>query len=251
MNLNELLSTEEIHEKNFFDSFKKAWEALKNKNKFFGWIKKLEMIQESPENKILEKENFESKDVELTVKDVIKDLFTSWFHFEDVQFQKNSMIQKASADLFIGDKIIKKMPLTELIALEKRLIEIRKVVEQAPILDASYEWTKSIARNDVWIISQPKITTKTERIQYPFVLYEATENHPAQIDVIGKDEIVGSYTTVSFSGTITGIQKKDLIKKIDDLIIEVKKSKIKATETSISDVQISVLLNDYFFGESK
>ena len=41
------------------------------------------------------------------------------------------------------------------------------------------------------------------------------------------------------------------MQSFNDLIIEVKKSKIKATETSISDVQISDLLNDYFFGESK
>ena len=203
------------------------------------------MIKDGPENDALEKSGGDNRDVVTTVGETLGYLFEHWEKFEDTQFKKNITNQKATASLNIGEVGIAEVPVDELMGLETRLTKLREIFHQIPTLDATKEWQKSNVREGVWIASSPDVTTKTERIISPVVLYEATKEHPAQIEKVTRDEIVGTFTTVNFSGAATSLQKAMALRRIDELISEVKKARMRANSINVVDKKIGQVLADY------
>lgn len=245
MRLHELLAIEKNQQTQLNTLLSDTQGKFSRDHYFKGWVKSLKMIQDSPENDVIEKAGSETKDVITTVEETLGYLFDHWSRYEDTQIRKNVTNQKATANLPIGDVMIDDVPVDELMGLETRLTKIRDIFQQIPTLDASREWQKSTVREGVWIASRPDVTTKTERVITPVVLYEATKEHPAQIEKINKDEVVGTFTTVSFSGAITSLQKANALKRIDDLISEVKKSRMRANTKEVVTTTIGSILTKY------
>lgn len=212
---------------------------------FKGFIKNLKMIRESPENEALEKSGTDSRDVITTVGETLEYLFETWADYEDTQFRKNLTNQKASASFMIGDVLIEDVPVDELMGLESRLAKIREIFHQAPTLDASREWLPSTVRTGVWIAAKPDVTTKTEKAIVPVVLYEATKEHPAKVETVNKEEVVGTYTTVTFSGAARSLQKANALKRIDDLLIEIKKARMRANMKEVVNAEIGKTIVKY------
>lgn len=245
MRLHELLAIEKNHQTQFNTLIQDTQNKFGRDHYFKGWVKSLKMIQDSPENEAIEKAGSETKDVVTTVGETLDYLFDHWARYEDTQIRKNITNQKATTNLPIGDTVIDDVPVDELMGLETRLTKIREIFQQIPTLDASREWQKSTVREGVWIASRPDVTTKTERVITPVVLYEATKEHPAQIDKVSKDEVVGSFTTVSFSGAITSLQKATALKRIDDLLGETKKARMRANMKEVVNASIGSVLAKY------
>lgn len=245
MRLHELLAIEKNQQTQFTTLIQDTQNKFGRDHYFKGWVKSLKMIQDSPENEAIEKAGSETKDVVTTVNETLEYLFERWASYEDTQIRKNTTNQKATTSLPIGDTVIDDVPVDELMGLETRLTKIREIFQQIPTLDASREWQKSTVREGVWIASRPDVTTKTERVITPVVLYEATKEHPAQIEKISKDEVVGSFTTVSFSGAITSLQKANALKRIDDLLGEVKKARMRANMKEVVNASIGSVLAKY------
>jgi hypothetical protein len=78
----------------------------------------------------------------------------------------------------------------------------------------------------------PEFGTKTEKIMVPVILAEATDKHPAQVKESTRDNIVGKFTTVKRSGAATAIQKAEAIKLVDELLVEIKKARMRANDTT-------------------
>lgn len=238
MRLHELLSIEKNKLTQWSTLVQDTLAKFGKEHFFKGFIKSLKMIKESPENEAIEKSGTETKDVVTTVGDTLSYLFEHWADYEDVQFRKNVSNQKAVASIQIGEKVIDKIPVDELMGLESRIARIRDIFQNIPTLDASREWRKSTVRDGVWITANADVTTKTEKVIVPVVLYEATKDFAAQVEKISRDEVVGTYTTVLFSGAITSLQKSQLLKRIDDLIGEVKKARMRANSVQVEMVSI-------------
>lgn len=251
MKLHEILAIEKTQLTQFTTLVTDTLNKFGRDHYFKGWVKSLKMIQDSPENEAVEKAGSETKDVVTTVGETLEYLFDNWARYEDTQIRKNVTNQKATTNLPIGDTVIDDVPVDELMGLETRLTKIREIFQHIPTLDASREWQKSTVREGVWIASRPDVTTKTERVITPVVLYEATKEHPAQIEKISKDEVVGTFTTVTFSGTITSLQKANALKRIDDLISEVKKARMRANTVNVVEKKIGQILADYLLSPLK
>lgn len=245
MRLHELLAIEKTQLTQFTTLVTDTLSKFGRDHYFKGWVKSLKMIQDNPENDAIEKAGSETKDVVTTVGETLEYLFDNWARYEDTQIRKNVTNQKATTSLPIGDTVIDDVPVDELMGLETRLTKIREIFQQIPTLDASREWQKSTVREGVWIASRPDVTTKTERVITPIVLYEATKEHPAQIDKVNKDEVVGTFTTVSFSGAITSLQKANALKRIDDLLGETKKARMRANMKEVVNTSIGSTLSKY------
>lgn len=245
MRLHELLAIEKNKLTQWTTLVQETLKKFDKEHLFKGFIKSLKMLKDSPENEAIEKAGRESRDVVTTVEETLAYLFDHWADYEDIQFKKNLTNQKAKASIQIGETKIDNVPVDELMGLENRLAKIRDIFQSIPTLDASREWQKSTVREGVWIASNPDVTTKTEKVTTPIVLYEATKDHPAKVETITKDEPVGTYTTVSFSGTITSIQKAAVLKRIDDLVGEVKQARMRANCEGVVNDQIGRALADY------
>ena len=247
MKLHELLSIEKNQLTQFTTLVQDTLNKFGKEHFFRGWVKSLKMIKEGPENEALEKSGGDNRDVVTTVAETLNYLFEHWAKYEDTQIRKNTTNQKATSSITIGDSVIDDVPVDELMGLETRLTKIREIFQQIPTLDATKEWQKSSVREGVWIASRPDVTTKTERVITPVVLYEATKEFAAQIDKITRDEVVGTFTTVNFSGAATSLQKANALRRIDDLISEVKKARMRANSVNVTDKKIGQVLADYLF----
>jgi ABC-type sulfate transport system substrate-binding protein len=86
--------------------------------------------------------------------------------------------------------------------------------------------------------SAPTQTTKTRKVHKPITLYPATEQHPAQTQLIQVDETIGTWDTVHFSGAVTAGRKKVLQERVRALLKAVKFAREEANtvETSNHDV---------------
>jgi hypothetical protein len=113
-------------------------------------------------------------------------------------------------------------------------------MESMPTLNAAVSWSEDAqsGRKGQWVIDQPEITTKTEKVTTPVILYAATDKHPAQIKEVTVDKTIGTFRLIKTCGAATSAQKAEVLSVIDDLISEVKQSRMRANSVEASTDRI-------------
>lgn len=244
--LHELLATE----KNFTSQVNKLQlETLQkfDKDHFFkGHIKTLKMLKDAPNNEQLELAGSEKKELVTTVKQTLDYLLGFWVKAEDLQATKNVTNQSAIANVEInGEILLSNLPVDELMGLEARLLDLRKVFEKMPTLDASKTWTSSSVSDGAWEATMADVTVKTEKVVTPVVLYEATKEHPAQVKEVSKDDVVGTFTTKHFSGAATSLQKAQYLERLDILLVEIKRARMRANTVVLQNATVGKSVVDF------
>src|SRR5215831_14089262 len=143
----------------------------------------------------------ESTKVQVKAEDIIRqtvDVLTKLF---DVTATKDWTNCKAKADVVVdGRTLLTHVPATYLLFLEKQLVDLHTFIKKLPVLDASETWIFD-ASADCWA-TEPVQTAKTKKIPRNHVKAEATDTHPAQVEVYYEDVVVGYWKTVKFSGAL-------------------------------------------------
>jgi hypothetical protein len=248
--LHELLAAEKTPTGAWNQLMEDTLKKFKNVSHFFdGHSKSLKMIEDSPSNTAVEAQAREEKPVTTTVYETLEYALDIFGKAEDLQYQKNATNRKASGTvMWRGVALLTEVPVDELLGLEARLTKLRTIYAEIPTLDATKHWTPATNINaHVWQTQYPEETTKTEKQVIPIVLKDATKEHPAQVQAIQKDVVVGTFTTMKRSGAATALQKAEAIKRIDDLLVEIKQARMRANETvvevgRVSDVLLPILL---------
>lgn len=251
--LHELLAAEKTPKAAWNVLLEETKKKFKNTANYFdGHSKSLSMIEDTPANKHTEAQNREEKPVVTTVYDTLEYALDLFGKHEDLQFQKNSTNRQAGGTvMWRGQPLLQNVPVDELLGLEARLTELRKLYEDVPTLDASKYWTPDATTGShVWRTKHPEETTKTEKILVPIELSPATGQHPAQVQAIPKDMVVGKFSTVRRSGSATALQKAESLKRVDELLVEIKQARMRSNETlvevgKISDVILPLLLEPF------
>lgn len=241
--LHELLAAEKtaLHQR---DQMTKDTENkfAKGEQYFSGLTKRLKLMGDAPENADIERAQAQDKALPTTVVATLDYYLNIWASTEDLLFQKNLTNTKALASIeFKGATIAENVPVDELMGLEARLEKLRGLLTQMPTLDASKEWEQDpqAAQPGTWKAVHDIVTTKTEKVVTPIVLYPATDKHPAQIDKVTNDKVIGTFTTQTLSGAVTAIQKANTLSLIDELLIEVKKARTRANSTEVQNDKIA------------
>jgi hypothetical protein len=189
----------------------------------------------------------ESKLVNYRVSDAIResvDTLTTLFDIVATQDRANCL---ANADVVVGEKtILVGVPVTHLLFLEKQLVDIHTLVDKLPALDPSEEWEFS-AEADCYA-TKPHETTRTKKIPKAFVKYEATKEHPAQVETFHEDVLVGYWETIKFSGAIPESEKRAMLTRIRKLQDAVKAAREEANGMEITQYQVGSKIFDYLFG---
>ena len=213
---------------------------------FSGHVKTLRMLADSPENAALEAAARDEKALPTTVVETLQYALNFWAQAEDVIFAKNLTNQSANSDLlFRGAVLVPNVPVDELLGLENRLETLRNVIGATPTLDASKEWSPaSSGRTGAYDADSTEVTSKTEKVMTAVVLYEATDKHPAQIERVTGDKVVGTFTRKVTSGAATTKQKADAIAIIDELLVETKQARQRANSVEASTDRIGSTITD-------
>ncbi len=170
----------------------------------------------------------ETMRVQNTTSDVLSEVQKALIELFDVTLQKDVANLTALADIKLdnGTAIATKVPATNLLFLEKQLTDVKTFVSNLPELDPAESWT--FDQNASLYKSEPQKTNRTKKIQRPIVLYDATEKHPAQTQLITEDTVVGLYTQTKMSGAIPLPNKRAMLVRVDELLRAVQRAREEA-----------------------
>ncbi|GER92217.1 hypothetical protein KDW_63790 [Dictyobacter vulcani] len=188
----------------------------------------------------------ESTRVQIRAEEVIhatSELLTKLF---DVVATKDWANCQAKADVVIDGKVLlSQAPATYLLFLEKQLVDVHTFIKKLPVLDASELWTFDQSA-DCWA-TEPVQTVKTKKIPRNHVKAEATEKHPAQVEVYYEDVVVGNWRTIKFSGALPARRVHELLNRVEKLQEAVKFAREEANNQEVTELKIGATIFTYLF----
>jgi hypothetical protein len=189
----------------------------------------------------------ESKRVQVRARDAINDVKATLARLLDVTATKDTTNCAAKADLVVdGNSLAKDLPVTYLLFLEKQLGELKTFLGRLPTLDPAEIWSFDQV-TDCWA-TEPAQTVRTKKVPRNHVLAEATDKHPAQVQVYHEDVVVGRWTTTKFSGALPAKEVGELQTRLGKLADAVKYARESANSTPVTDVKPGDAILGYLFG---
>ncbi|OUL17615.1 hypothetical protein BV378_38280 [Nostoc sp. RF31YmG] len=189
----------------------------------------------------------ESKSLQFKAEELLKQYEQAakeLFNFAATQDFANT---QAKVDVAIGGTtILKDVPVTYLLFLEKQIEELRSLLAKLPVLDVSEEWQLDQQR-DCWA-TLPKRTTKTKQITKAVVLYEATKEHPAQVKEASEQVPEGIWTTIKLSGALSQSRVNQLKERLDTLERAIIFAREQANSIEVEKKNVSDAIFGYLFG---
>jgi hypothetical protein len=180
-------------------------------------------------------------------EDVLRDTATSLTRLFDVTATKDWSNRDARADITVdGTTLLTGVPVSYLLFLEKQLAELGASVRKLPVLDAAESWSLDPS-TDSWK-TEPVRTVRTKKVPRNHVKAEATEQHPAQVEVYYEDIPVGQWTTVKFSGALPARRVNELLDRVEKLQHAVKFAREEANSVEVTDQQVGDVVFGYLFG---
>jgi hypothetical protein len=189
----------------------------------------------------------ESKLVQVRVKEELKQLHEALSELFDTTATKEWANQQAKADVAIdGVVLVAGAPVSYLLFLEKQLAQLMDIARALPTLDPSDKWGWD-PNTDAYA-TEPIKTTRTKKIPRNHVKAEATEHHPAQVEVFQEDVIVGTWNTIKFSGALPAIEVKAMVQRVEKLQRAVQFAREEANSMEIERQKVAAKVLDYILG---
>jgi hypothetical protein len=153
---------------------------------------------------------------------------------------------QAKGDVVVdGHPLLKGVPVTHLLFLEKQLTDLRTFVEALPVLDPAEEWEY---RADVdGYVSRPSRANRTKKVPKNHVKYEATKEHPAQVEMYMEDVWVGTWSTTRFSGAIPAATRNAMLERVRKLVDAVKVAREEANGLEVKPQKVGAAVLGYVF----
>lgn len=189
----------------------------------------------------------ESTRVQLKVGDVLEQVANTLTRLFDLTLTKDSANQQAKADIVLSGGVVlaKDVPVSYLLFLEKQLTDLGTFVAKLPLLDPSEKWDWDETTDS--FATEPSQTVKTKKIPRNHVLAEATDRHPAQVQVFTEDSLVGYWTTVKYSGALPAHEVNNMKTRVTILAEAVKVAREAANSIEVVDRKIAGAVFSYLF----
>lgn len=135
------------------------------------------------------------------------------------------------------------VPVSTLLFLEKQLTNLHTIVEKLPELDPAEDWRWD-DNASAWA-SAKTTTVRSKKVPRNHVLAEATDKHPAQVQVWHEDVPVGYWDTVKFSGAIPADRKRQILARLTEVREAVKMAREEANAVPVQDTNVANALFNY------
>lgn len=189
----------------------------------------------------------ESTRVQVNVSDVLGDVSKTLTRLFDLVLTQDVANCGAAADVVVdGAPLLRDVPVTYLLFLEKQLNDLHTFVDKLPVLDPAETWTFS-PEIDCYA-SNPVETVRSKKVPRNHVKAEATDKHPAQVEVYTEDVPVGNWTTVRHSGALPATRVKELRERVMKLQHAVKFAREQANASAVVDQKAGEAVFGYLFG---
>ena len=192
----------------------------------------------------------ESQKIQATAEQMLQKAASVMTELFDVTAAKDFANCGAKADVTIdGVDLLKDIPVTFLLFLEKQATDLATFISKIPTLDTTQDW---LYDNAVGFHKTGTVESfRTKKVQRPIVKYDAVikdgQALPAQTEMITEDIVVGTWTQVRQSGAIPADRKEKLQDRVEKLRKAIKMAReeansIKAEERKIGEKIFSFLL---------
>lgn len=244
--LHEILAVENDLEKVATNVIEEAKNTFNKKaNLFQGQVKTAEMFDDdtpAPAPEVIK--------LEETVPSKLRYVGKAVARWLDVVLQKEATNQKAVADLVVdGQVLATAVPATFLLGLENKVKRLRDMYLQIPTLQPGIRWEPAPNEGEnVFAAADPIERFITQKQTKSTVLYEATKEHPAQIDKWSEDVKVGRYLIAPTSGMITPAHKAEILDRLDRLAQGAKAARMRANSAEVEKITIGQTLVDFING---
>lgn len=193
----------------------------------------------------------EQKDIQSTITGEIDWIKPSLAKALDVAYQVDVANTEAKADVVTEDDVIllKDVPATTLLQLEKRVAEWKNLIDSIPTLDPAKGFQVDEARGRGYYRARDVTKPRTKKVPEVITLAPATHEHPAQVQLIQLDKPIGTILEQEWSSLITPAKKAELLDRVETLMRAVSKARAKANEHSIdvANKKIGAELLDFVF----
>jgi len=188
----------------------------------------------------------ESNKVQMTADEIIRKTTEVLTKLFDITATKDWTNCNAKADVVVDDQILlNQVPVSYLLFLEKQLTDLHAFIKKLPTLDPSETWNFD-PNSDCWA-TEPVQTLKTFKMPRNHVKAEATEHHPAQVEVYYEDVTIGYWRTVKFSGALPAQRIHELINRLEKLQQAVKFAREEANGTEAEEQRVGAQIFQYLF----
>jgi len=178
----------------------------------------------------------ESTKVQVRADEIVSRTVETLTKLFDVTATKDWANCHAKANVEVdGQLLLRDVPVTYLLFLEKQLVDLHTFVKKLPVLDPSESWVRD-ASTDTWA-TEASVTVKTKKVPRNHVKAEATEKHPAQVEVYYEDVIVGTWRTVKFSGALPAARQNELLERVERLQEAIKLAREEANAAEAKEVK--------------
>lgn len=243
--LHEILAVESSLEKAANNLTQESVRTFGKENLFSGEVKSLEMFRDDDRHL----DSTEYRKLETTVLENLEYLIKPVGDHLDVVLQKDLANQDARADLTLDDGtvLVEQVPATFLLGLETKLNKLREMYLQIPTLEPGIDWVKDeLEREGVYKARNDIVAYRTKKDIEFKVAYEATKEHPAQVQPIDVTVNVGKIITKKWSGKLSPLEKANMITRIDTLLKATKRARMRANEQKVNtDAKIGAKLLNY------
>lgn len=152
----------------------------------------------------------------------------------------------ASAAIVIdGTALTKEVPVTTLMYLEKWIGHLRDFVRALPTTDTVNEWTWSADRGVYESAEKQRVKTRKEQV--PVVMYDATPEHPAQVELVGRDVVEGFWKERLFSSALSPEAKRSMLESVEALNVAVRQARERANAQEVEAKEIGASLLGFVF----
>jgi hypothetical protein len=188
----------------------------------------------------------ERKSVQLKVNELIANVSRDLVEMFDVVATQDWANSLAKANVVVdGRTLAKDVPVTHLLFLEKQLVDLKTFIDALPVLDSAEEWEYR-PETDCYV-SAPSKSNRTKKVPRNHVKYEATKEHPAQVEMYMEDVWVGTWTTTKFSGAIPAAAKNAMVERVRKLADAVKSAREEANGIEVKPQKVGDALLSYLF----
>lgn len=192
----------------------------------------------------------EQLDLQTTVQRELAWIGTILIPAIDTAYAIDEANTQARADLELEDGTIlmRNMPATALLQLEKRVAELQTLVASVPTLDPAKGFSLDPAKGPGIYKARETLSTRTRKTQQVLTLAPATDKHPAQVQLVPADVPVGTVQTLEWSGLITPADKASMLERVESLSRAVKKARSRANQADVPHAEIGAKLLAFVFG---
>jgi hypothetical protein len=221
----------------------------KKADHFMGQVRKVEMYAD-------DRQGENTTDIKEVVETVDAKLDHVWGALSpalDLTMAKenSNTSTEARADVIVnGEVILAGLPATALLALEKRVGQIKNLYAAIPTLDPSVNWVldEAAALPGTFRTAYPQEAQKTEKTLEHKVLYDATKEHPAQVAEYSVDRNVGKITLNRQSGLVSPATKAEWLRRISDLATAVKEARQRANMAEVQRLDVGGDIQTFIHG---